>query len=130
MKLLKFSLILVLGLLFVSCSNQDDQTDQTINENNILGMWRISNRFPALSTDCEKSEYIVFYADKTFFRDQCGKSEGTWEVVAGEFQINIATVDSVPVSGQDYKCFYEEDNKIKVQSLSNSLFWATYTKVE
>lgn len=129
MKSLKILFILVTCFTIISCSKKEDATSEQISVDNILGMWKVVDRFPSFTTDCEREEYVVFYADSTLFRDQCGNSTGTWTVVEGELQIDLGESGSALV-GEKFECTFVDEKKIKIKSLSNSLVWVTYRKIE
>lgn len=127
----KIFLLFLLSILLSSCFNREEAIDEPMDTNQIVGTWKIEDRFYPLTTDCEREEYIVFYADSTLYRDQCGNTRGKWYVVNGELRVDLdLNVDSLGYSDADFKCFFVEKNIIKAQSLSNKMLWVKYKKVE
>lgn len=131
MKKMRLLLTLLLSIMLVSCFNRDEPMDEPMETNQIIGMWKIVDRAFGLHTECEKDEYVVFYADSTLFRDQCGTLRGRWYVLNGELRVDLGlNLDSLGYSDSNFKCFFVEKNVIKAQSLSNNLIWIKYRKVE
>jgi hypothetical protein len=106
----------------------EEPINKPITKENILGKWKVYDRFPSLSTDCEKREYIIFNEDSTLYRAQCDTLTGKWQIL-GDTILEI-TFDSGDTYGSNCKCYFVAENKIKIEPKQKSMFWATYIKEE
>lgn len=130
MKTIFIPLFFVISLTLISgCFNMEEPINKPITKENILGKWTVYDRFPSLSTDCEKREYIIFNEDSTLYRAQCDTMTGKWQIL-GDTILEITFDPTAVTYGNNCKCYFVAENKIKIEPKQKSMFWATYIKEE
>lgn len=116
------SILLFLLVGFYSC----EEDTPVITQESMVGKWLIKDRSFGFTTDCERNEYIMFNADSTLIRQQCGQTTGSWYVANDELFVQLV-LDTVYANG-DYKCELLEKDVIKIKSVDNAFIWASYQK--
>lgn len=121
-KILLVATLFFLCIGFFSC----DEEKPVITTKSMIGKWLIKDRAFGFTTDCERNEYIIFNADSTLLRQQCGQTTGTWYVQKEELIVDL--VLDTTYTSSEYKCELISENVIKIKAVNNVLLWATYKK--
>ena len=121
-KITRISLVLFIIACFFSCADEN----LVITKDTMMGKWLIKDRAFGFTTDCERNEYIIFNADSTLLRQQCGQTTGNWYIQNEKLILNL-TLDTT-YSNSQYDCELLSEDEIKIKSVDMAYIWATYKK--
>ena len=120
----KLGLLAVLMILFAACT--EEEVHITMNTHVIIGKWNVKDKVGGFTTDCERTEYILFNADSTIFRQQCGQTSGIWYIENEKLVLDLV-LDTV-FTDATYSCELLSEREIKIKCVEKPYIWATYTK--